>query len=138
MKHVFVETNWVVDCAKPAYLRVPLALALAERAQAGELLLHVPAVCFTEARNPIRTKYQPRTTAKTLREYLLWAGRARRATSEEILAVRQVLDQYEAEVSTELGNLDATLEALRMQPGLDVFALNDRMLERAVDLSAKI
>jgi hypothetical protein len=137
MKHVFVETTWVVDCAKPTYLREPAARSLAERAQAGELLLHIPSICFTEARNPIKTKYQPRTTAKVLREYLQWATKAGRASAERIQVVRKVLDQYEAEVSKELDDLDATLEALRQQPGLDVFALNDRMLERAVSLSGK-
>src|ERR1035438_2841062 len=115
MKHVFVETNWVVDCAKPTYLRVGSALALAERALAGELLLHIPSVCFTEARNPIRTRYQPRTTARVLREYLPWAATAGKSSGEKIQAVREVLDQYEAEVGKELADLDATLEALRQQ-----------------------
>jgi hypothetical protein len=137
MKHVFAETNWVVDCAKPTHLREPAALALAERARTGEVLLHIPSVCFIEARNPIRTKYQPRTTAKVLRDYLQWAAKTGIASAERIQVVWEVLGQYEAKVGKELDDLDATLEALRQQPGLDVFALNDRMLERAVSLSAK-
>jgi hypothetical protein len=72
-----------------------------------------------------------------LREYLQWAARTGKASGERIQVVREVLDQYEAEVGKELDGLDAALEALRRQAGMDVFALNDRMLERAVDLSAK-
>jgi hypothetical protein len=104
---------------------------------AGELLLHIPSVCFTEARNPIRTKNQPRTTARVLREYLPWAETTGKVSGERIQIVTEVLDQYEAEVSRELDDLEATLAALRQQPGLDAFALNDRMLERAVALSSK-
>src|SRR5437667_413829 len=50
MKHVFVETNWVVAYAAPAHLQLPAALSLAERAAAGELRLYIPSVCLTEAR----------------------------------------------------------------------------------------
>lgn len=137
MKHVFVETNWVVGCSAPAYLRSSTALALTQRAEAGELRLHVPSVCFTEARHPILAKHQPRFPADSLRKYLAWATTQRTVYGEDGATVRRVLDRYEAEVAQELQGLDATLAALRGRPGLDVFALSDRMLERAVELSGQ-
>ncbi|MGD0012092.1 MAG: hypothetical protein ABSE93_26565 [Terriglobia bacterium] len=42
MKHVFVETNWVVEYGAPAHLRPSTALTLAQRAEAGELRLCLP------------------------------------------------------------------------------------------------
>ena len=59
MKHVFVETNWVVAYAAPAHLRLPAALTLARRAEAAEVRLYLPSVCLAEARYPIRTKFHP-------------------------------------------------------------------------------
>ena len=70
MEHVFVETNWVVAYSAPAHLQLPAALTLAQRAEAGELRLHIPSVCLTEARYPIRTKFHPRLPADSLRKYL--------------------------------------------------------------------
>jgi hypothetical protein len=137
MRHVFVETTWVVDCAKPAYLRLTTAFDLAKRAAAGELLLHLPSICFTEAQYPIRSKFQPRPPADALRKYAAWATGRGGLSGEDGKVLRRVLDQYEAEVSRELDQLEVTLAALRQRPGLEVFALNDRMLERAVELSGK-
>lgn len=37
-EHVFVETNFVVDWAAPAHLRVPEAVTLVERAGRGEIV----------------------------------------------------------------------------------------------------
>jgi hypothetical protein len=50
-------------------------------------------------------------------------------------ATREALDRFELQVRRELGPLDDILAALRGQPGLEVFPLNERMLERAVVLS---
>jgi hypothetical protein len=73
VKHVFVETNWVVAYAAPAHLQLPAALTLALKAQRDELRLYIPSVCLTEARYPIRTKFHPRMPADSLRKYLAWA-----------------------------------------------------------------
>jgi predicted nucleic acid-binding protein len=44
MFHVFVETNWLHAYAAPAHHKVPAAVALLERAQRGEFMLHIPNV----------------------------------------------------------------------------------------------
>jgi len=41
---------------------------------------------------------------------------------------------FENKVRGELSNLDATLEALRAEPALKIFSLNDRQLELAIDV----
>lgn len=135
MKHVFVETNWVVAYAAPAHLRLPAALTLAEKAERGELRLYIPSACLTEARYPIRTKFQPRIPADSLRKYLAWATSEGAVDPEDCRIVRRVLDRYEAAVLTELGDLDVRLRSLKENPGIEVFPLHDEMLVRAVELS---
>ena len=137
MKHVFVETNWVVACGAPPHLRLPAALELAQRAQAGELRLYVPSVCLTEARYPIRTKFHPRTPADSVRKYLAWATTERTLSAEDCATVRRVVDQYETAVLADLQLLDERLGLLRTRAGVEVFPLNDDMLARAVGLSTQ-
>lgn len=43
------------------------------RSRAGEVLLHLPALCITEVRQPISTKRQPRQEANAVRRFLLRA-----------------------------------------------------------------
>jgi predicted nucleic acid-binding protein len=102
VRHVFVETNWVVAYSAPAHQQAPAAAKLIDDARAGQLRLYLPALCLTEARHPLRTKYQPRTTADSLRRYLGWATREGRVNDDSARTVRVVLDQYEALVSAEL------------------------------------
>jgi hypothetical protein len=137
VKHVFVETNWVVAYAAPAHLQLPAALTLAQRAEAGELRLYIPSACLTEARYPIRTKFHPRTPADSLRKYLAWATTDGTVNAEDCGTVRRVLDRYEAAVLTELDNLDVRLRLLQNHPGVEVFPLRDEMLVRAVELSTQ-
>ena len=61
MRHVFVETNWVVDVLAPAHHREPSAVRLQDRAVDGELTLHVPSICFTEARKVIPNRFKINT-----------------------------------------------------------------------------
>jgi hypothetical protein len=135
VKHVLVETNWVVAYAAPAHLQLPAALTLAQRAQRGELRLYIPSVCLTEARYPIRTKFHPRMPADSLRKYLAWATTEGAVDAEDCGTVRRVLDRYEATILIELENLDARLRSLQDHPGIEVFPLRDEMLTRAMELS---
>jgi hypothetical protein len=137
MQHVLVETNWVVAYAAPAHLRLPAAVALAKRAEAGELRLYMPSVCLTEARYPIRTKFHPRLPADSVRKYLAWATTAGVLDREDGDTVRRVLDRYETAVLAELRGLDEQLGLLRKHPGIEVFPLSDAMLLRAVELSTQ-
>jgi hypothetical protein len=137
MKQVFVETNWVVEYAAPSHLQLPAALGLVQRASEGELQLHIPSVCLTEARYPILTKFNPRYAADSLRKYLRWAVAAAGVQPDDAQTVRRVLDQYEVGVSAELEGLDGRLRSLRSHPGVEIFALREEMLVRAVDLSTQ-
>jgi predicted nucleic acid-binding protein len=137
VKHVFVETNWVVAYAAPEHLQLPAARTLAQRAAAGEIRLYIPSACLTEARYPIRTKFHPRMPADSLRKYLAWATTEGTVDAEDCGTVRRVLDQYEAAVLTELDNLDERLRLLPNHRGVEVFPLSDEMLVRAVELSTQ-
>jgi sulfur transfer complex TusBCD TusB component (DsrH family) len=88
-----------------------------------------------EARYPLRTKFQPRSTADSLRKYLRWAIKEEKIRSEQADTVRLVLDQYEAVISMELDHLEERLQSLRHRPGIEVFALTEDMLARTIELS---
>jgi hypothetical protein len=133
--HVFVETNWGFDYAGPAYLQKPAAVSLMEKAVAGEIYLHLPAICLTEARRAIQSKPPPRTSANSVRQYLAWARTQGKLSTQDDETVRRVLDQYESQFASELKQLAERLARLREQPGFDLFPLGNSMLARAVDLS---
>jgi predicted nucleic acid-binding protein len=136
MRHVFVETNWVVDYCAPAHQRALAAIRLLEAANSGTINLHLPAPCLAEARSVIRIKFQPRE-ADRLREYLKWAkanGHVEAAAEE---ATRRVLDQFEGLVKRDLDNLEAKLEGLKAEKGLHIFPLSADMLERSISLASE-
>lgn len=134
MHHVFVETNWVVDYAAPAHHKKASAVELLERAARGDLRLHLRAVCLNEARRTLK-KFKPRHEADAIRGFLRWATGEKKLSAQEGDVVRRALDMFEQKVHGELGQVDATLAALRGHDGLDVFALDEAMLGRAIDLS---
>lgn len=136
MRHVFVETNWVVEFAAPAHLRTAAAVQLLEQSRHGELRLHLPAVCLTEARNPIRIRYQPRSSAASVRKYVHWVASTGKIDPARAEVAYSVLDQYVGAVSAELDALDGLFNALTQDPAIEVFGLSNRMLARAVQLAA--
>ncbi len=137
MRHVFVETNWVVDFAAPAHAQVPAALALAQKAEAGDVRLYIPSVCLTEAQLVIRTKFQPRAPADAVRRFVGWARSESMLKAEECDGVFRVLDRYESTVRGELDGVEARLQLLRARSGIEVFPLSDEMLLRALDISTQ-
>lgn len=129
MRHVFVETNWVVAYAAPAHNKIPAAIELLKKAHRGEVQLYLPSICISEARNPIQEKFQPRLEADRVRRFLLW-GKGNDVvdgTADEI--VRRILDQLEGLVKRDLEKLDDLLNDLRRQKGLEVFDLTQEMCE---------
>jgi len=137
MKNVFVETNWIVAAAAPVHLRLRDAIELVEMARRGEIRLHVPSICFSEAQHPIRSKYHPRAAADSIRKYFAWATAEQDSDGHEIEIVRRVLDRYERRVVIELDQLQATLDEFQRRPGIDVFPLDEQMLRRSVELSTQ-
>lgn len=137
MRHVFVETNWVVAYAAPAHhkLQVPAATDLLERAAVGEILLHLPSICISEARRPIQERFQVRTEADRIRQFVLWAKDQAYVNDEEAEATRRVLQKMENRVKHDLSQLETTLAELRLKKGLEIFDLSQQMSERCTELS---
>ena len=134
MPHVFVETNWVVDCTAPAHNKVPAALDLLRRARDGEIQLHLPAICLAEARHPLFTKFQTRQSADRVRQFVTWAVSANRLTPDQGNTVRTSVDLMENVVKADLQNMGTTLRELAGSPGLEVFPTTPAMLTRSTEL----
>ncbi|HXY24284.1 MAG TPA: hypothetical protein VEI73_06510 [Candidatus Acidoferrum sp.] len=104
------------------------------KANAGEIELHIPGICLSEAPKPMRTKFQPRRHADAIRAYLRKAREEDKLTTETDLAVRQTLDRYEEDVLRHLERLEESIATLRKENGVDVFSLSEPMLERGLSL----
>lgn len=137
MRHVFVETNWVVDYCAPAHQRALAAINLLEAAKAGTISLHLPAPCLNEARSAIRIKFQPKE-ANRLREFLKWAKANGHLEGKVVENTRHVLDQFEQLVKQDLDDLEARMEGLKTERGFRVFPLNSEMLARSISLTTEV
>jgi len=135
MLHVFVETNWVFAVAAPAHHKLPDAVELLERARNNSVQLHVPSPCLTEARQPIMTRCQPRHEANAIRQFLLWSRSLGTISAEQDAVTREVLDRFEQQVRAELRRLDDFIRGLKTEAGVDVYALNEHMLSKSIDLA---
>jgi hypothetical protein len=135
MRHVFVETNWVFAYAAPAHHKRLDAVELLKRARANEIQIHLPALCLNEARLAILRKCQPRNEADAIRQFLLRVRSDKAVSIEEDRIVRRVLDRFEQQIRAELRQLDGVLKSMRTEPGLELFPLNEPMLERSLELS---
>jgi len=98
-------------------------------------MLHLPALCITEARSSMPRRYQPQAETATLRGFLSWARTTGRLTADHTETTLRVVNQLDASVLLELKRLPDTLDMLRSRRNLEIFAMNDAMLERAVDLA---
>jgi predicted nucleic acid-binding protein len=135
VQHVFVETNWLVGYAAPAHQKVYAAVDLLKKANRGEVRLYLPSICLSECRRPIREKFQVRSEADRVRKFLLWAKRENIVEAAVDETVRQTLDQMESLVRRDLDRLNDSLENLRSERGVEIFNLNENMLERCAGLS---
>jgi hypothetical protein len=132
MKYVFVESNWVYTYCGPAYRRTQEAEELVKRAAAGELRIEVPSVAIREGGNAIRLKW-PKVD-KELGEFRRWAVRERRIDRALADAAVEFLEAHQAQLQSEMATLDDRLDELLHLPGVNVFALDQRMLDRAISL----
>ena len=135
MRHVFVETNWVVGYAAPAHYKIPEAVQLLSRATQGEFTLHLPAICISEARRPLQEKYQMRSNADRIRDFLRWAKRETIVSRSDEEATRKVLDKMESRIKLDLDGLDTVFDSLKMNSDVEIFDLNQEMLQLCTDLS---
>src|SRR5260370_355474 len=133
--HIFVETNWLFAYAAPAHHQVPAAAELLDRARRGEITVHMPNICFGAARHSIHTKCQPRQEANALRRFLTWALPAGHVTEADATATRVVLNKYESSIKQDLENLDNPRRTLASLRCIEIFGLDDTMLDRATELA---
>lgn len=121
MRHVFVETNWVFGYAAPAHHKRLDAVELLQWSRAGEVRLHLPAPCLTEARQPISTKCQPRQEADAVGRFLLRARSEGTVSPQQDRMTREVLDRFEQQVHMELDNSMMPLPLCAASQGLKFF-----------------
>jgi len=87
MKHVFVETNWVVDYCAPAHQQALAAIRLLDSARSGAIQLHLLLVSFQAAGQS--EEFQPGDRCGSAVFEVGPDERARRARDEQ--ATRRVL-----------------------------------------------
>jgi hypothetical protein len=133
--HVFVESNWVFGVAAPAHKRLPLAERLLERTRVSEVSLYIPSICLREGEDAIRRKCQP--SVKELQEFRRWAANAGKLTQSLSAQANEFLEAYVGALSSDLATLSTKIDELASLPGVNVFALNDDMLARAISLRSE-
>jgi hypothetical protein len=135
VRHVFVETNWLVGYGAPAHQKLYAAVDLLKKANRGEVRLYLPSVCVSECRRPIREKFQVRLEADRVRRFLLWAKEENIVDDAVDEIVRRTLDQMESLVKRDLEQLNGSLENLRNESGVEIFKMTEDMLEKCAGLS---
>ena len=136
MRHVFVETNWLVTLAAPARNPPPAALELRDSARDGLIRIYLPACCISEARKTIRQKYQPREASR-LRSFVEWASEKNHLDHETAESARMMLSRFEGHVRSGLAKLTYTLLDITKAAGVEVLALDDAALGMSVELHFK-
>lgn len=135
MRHVFVETNWLVGCLAPAHHKISAALELLESSKSGEVRLYLPAICVAECQRPIRDKFQVKLEADRVRKFLLWARSEKVIAPSEEETVRRTLDQMEGLVKRDLDRLNEALNDVCAEGGVEVFHMEEEMWLRTTELS---
>ncbi len=136
MRHIFVETNWLVAVAAPAHDRIPAALELLDSVRDGRVTIYVPACCIGEARKTIRQKLQPKE-ADRLRRFVRWAVEQRLLDHETAESARTMLSSFQGRVASELAGLNDTLRDITSAAGVEVVPLDSAVLDMSVELHFK-
>jgi hypothetical protein len=80
-------------------------------------------------------KCQLRNEAKAIRAFMDRARWERAVTPDQDRVTREALSLFERQIQAEIEQLDDVLASLRTTHGLELFPLNQRMLDKAIDLS---
>lgn len=136
MRHVFLETNWLVAVAAPAHDRPPAARELLNSARDGRIRIYVPACCIGEAKKTIRRRFQPKE-ADRLRSYVRWAVEQKLLDQGTADSARQMLSSFEGRITSELAHLNDTLRDITSGAGLEVVPLDGAMLDLSIELHFK-
>jgi len=136
MRHVFLETNWLVAAAKPAHDRLPAACDLLNLARDRRIRIYVPACCIGEAKKTIRMKFQPKE-ANRLRSYVRWAVEQKLLDQEVAESARKMLSSFEGHIKSELERLNDTLRGITTAAGVEVVPLDGAVLDLSIELHFK-
>jgi hypothetical protein len=134
IRHLFVETNWLYAYAAPAHHKVPAAVTLLERAQRGDFILHIPNVSFAEARQSIHTKCQP-ADGPGIHRYIRWAHKNSELNDLQAEEAHRLAEKYLQDIRRELNAVPTMLKDIAALPCVEVFALDDQMLDLANELA---
>lgn len=99
--------------------------------------IHVPYICFREAKAVILRKHQPKEHS-ALQQFRKWAKDQQLIDESTSATVNSFLHVFANTVTTELTRIDQRLREVESAPGVDVFALNERMLERSIELRVEV
>jgi hypothetical protein len=97
--------------------------------------MHMPNICFIEARQAIPKKCQPRNEADAIRRFLARVQPSGQVSDADAASARVVLGKFASSIKQDLANLDSTFQTLANLPCLEVFGLDDAMLVRTTELA---
>jgi len=136
VRHVFVETNWLVALAVPARNPPPAAVELLDLAKGRGIRIYIPACCISEAKKTIRLKFQPKE-ADRLRGFVQWAFEKKHLDHETAESARKMLESFQGRVASGLAALTETLLAITSAAGVEVLPLDDAVLGMSLELHFK-
>jgi hypothetical protein len=94
----------------------------------------MPNIRLGEARKAILAKCQPRNEANAIRRFLKWAEPGGDISEDDAAIARTILDRYEKSIKRYLDSLDDRLKTLAKLSSIEIFALDDVMLDRSTEL----
>lgn len=136
MRHVFVETNWLVTLAAPARHPPPAAVDLLESAGRGGIRIYIPGCCISEAKKTIRQKFQPKE-ADRLRSFVQWAFEKNHLDHGTAESARAMLSSFEGHVRSGLTKLNEKLLDITKAAGVEVLPLDGLVLDMSLELYFK-
>ncbi len=86
-------------------------------------------------RGQLKEKFNPRSEARAIREFLPWAQDQNVLARAYADTVRRVLDMFESRTKGELATVESALDSLRKETALQVFPLIEATLSRALELA---
>lgn len=96
-----------------------------------------PHIALREAKAAILRKHQPKEH-RILQQFRKWAKDHQEIDAQTSIAANQFLGKFSDLVTTELARLDQRIDEIQSASGLEVFALNDAMLERSISLRVEV
>jgi hypothetical protein len=136
VRHIFLETNWLIALAAPAHDPPPAAAELLEFARDGRIRIYLPACCIGEAKKTIRLKFQPKE-ADRLRSFVRSAVEQNILDQNTAESARTMLTSFQWHVTSELERLTEKLHDIAHSAGVEILRSDDAVLDMSVELHFK-